>query len=95
MKHRNGFVSNSSSSSFIIKKSTLTEDQIGKINNHIEYWNETIADLPGHYSCDEDKRWSVSENKEFIYGSTNMNNFSMQSLFDFIDVDEDSVEWSD
>lgn len=34
MKVRNGFVSNSSSSSFVIKKKYLTDEQIGQIKNY-------------------------------------------------------------
>lgn len=37
MKIRNGFVSNSSSSSYIIKKDGLTSEQLYMIKNHIEY----------------------------------------------------------
>lgn len=37
MKIRNGFISNSSSSSFIIKKVNLTTEQIKQIHNHIEH----------------------------------------------------------
>lgn len=36
MKLRIGFVTNSSSSSFTIAKSDLTDDQIEKIKNHIK-----------------------------------------------------------
>jgi hypothetical protein len=95
MKTRKGLVSNSSSSSFVIRKSLLTSDQIYKIMNHIKYWNDVIADLPGHYSCDEDEGWFVDENEEFVSGSTHMDNFSMQNLFDLIEVDDDIVEWTD
>lgn len=53
MKIRCGFVSNSSSSSFIIKKQALTKDQIMKIKNHRkitklnstnEEWNNFLED---------------------------------------------------
>ena len=37
MIFRQGFISNSSSSSFIIKKEYLTPEQIEHIKNHIEY----------------------------------------------------------
>jgi hypothetical protein len=53
MIFRQGFISNSSSSSFIIKKEYLTPDQIEHIKNHFEYakqmkWdNEQFdSDLP-------------------------------------------------
>ena len=36
MKERNGFVSNSSSSSFILYKKDLTDIQIDQIRNHIQ-----------------------------------------------------------
>jgi hypothetical protein len=45
MKERNGFVSNSSSSSFILYKKDLTDIQIDQIRNHIQvalanHWDE-------------------------------------------------------
>lgn len=40
MKLRIGFVTNSSSSSFTIAKSDLTDDQIEKIKNHIKVAKE-------------------------------------------------------
>ena len=49
MKPRNGFVSNSSSSSFIIYRKLLTEDNLEKIQN---WWNENeknIHDDDGAY----------------------------------------------
>jgi hypothetical protein len=49
MKTRNGFVSNSSSSSFIIYRKLLTEDNLEKIQN---WWNENeknIHDDDGAY----------------------------------------------
>jgi enolase len=42
MKIRTGFVSNSSSSSYIISKKNLTEEQIYMIKNHVEYCYELL-----------------------------------------------------
>ena len=51
MKIRNGFVSNSSSSSFVILKKYLSEEQIKKIKNHIEYCvKENLFDLKDTYN---------------------------------------------
>ena len=94
MKYRNGLVSNSSSSSFIIKRARLSDDQVSKIENHLEYWNEFIAELPGYDSCSDDYGWHINVSSEFVSGSTFMDNFSMDELFDFIGVDENAIEWT-
>lgn len=57
MKTRNGFVSNSSSSSFIIKKKFVTGEQIEAIKNHIEYanahnWIENTLDEDGDFEAE-------------------------------------------
>ena len=61
MKTRSGFVSNSSSSSFVIQKSTLTPIQIHLIKEHLEVSRKIDAALPnangqrriGGYRMDE------------------------------------------
>ncbi len=61
MKVRSGFVSNSSSASFIIDKRYITTDQIEKIkefNNSKKCWDY----------------WSISEDDEFLRGYTTMDN---------------------
>lgn len=63
MKIRYGFVSNSSSSSFIIRKSQLSEEQLEKLYS--------VCDSPiGSYS-DE---WNIHEDGNFVRGSTYMDN---------------------
>jgi len=88
IKIRNGFVSNSSSSSFIISKNELTPKQIYSINNHIE-----IAVYLGMKTWDSP--WDISENEEHIKGYTYMDNFDMHEFLEKIGVDIDKVEWSE
>lgn len=96
MKYRNGFVSNSSSSSFVIKKKHLTEEQIMKILNHMEYWNDNFADLPDSGGkCDEEWAWDIEVLKDHVKGSTWLDNFDMYKFFEYIDVNDEHVKWSD
>ena len=53
MKVRNGFVSNSSSSSFVIDKKYLTDEQIGKILNY----HEEATRMVNEGKAREDLRW--------------------------------------
>lgn len=71
MKTRMGFVSNSSSSSFIINKKDLTAKQLLLIKEHHE-----ITDCP----------WKLEENRNYISGKTGMNNFRMPSYLESIGV---------
>jgi len=63
MKIRQGFVSNSSSSSFVIARSYLTEEQICALRAHCDgpvgMWHDT---------------WNIYENEYQVTGSTIMRN---------------------
>ena len=89
MKIRNGFVSNSSSSSFTINKDDITCLQIVAIKKHIEFGNDM-----GVYGSDIDA-WSISESDFTISGYTSMDNFSMRDFLEKIGVPEDKIKWRD
>ena len=73
MKKRNGFVSNSSSSSFIIKKEDINQLQLERLLDHSIY--EKYGSI--------DDAWIIDlgdENSKYIIGSTGMDNFDMSSF---------------
>lgn len=88
MKIRYDFVTNSSSSSFLIAKKYLDHDQIKAIRNHSELGEK----LGINYS---EESWGIEENNSYITGSTWMDNFDMEEFLEKIDVDMDKVEWSE
>lgn len=85
MKNRLGFVSNSSSSSFIIKLEDLTKAQLHCI---------TTLDESGDESFNEDP-WFISIEDDCVKGNTWMDNFSMRDFFEKIGVPDSRVEWRD
>ena len=88
MKLRTGFVTNSSSSSFTIAKSNLTDDQIDKIKNHIEAAKE--LEMKTFYDS-----WDITETNHKISGFTLMDNFDMEKFLLLIGVAREDVEWED
>ena len=86
MKLRTGFVTNSSSSSFIIAKSDLTDDQIEKIKNYFEAAKEVGMN-------DFDDWWDINETNFNINGFTCMDNGDMLKFLRLIGVDRDNIEW--
>jgi len=101
MKTRNGFVSNSSSSSFILLRDILSEKQFDMIVDY-EEWVKFFIELDQKKGSPEklndrfsyyDDSWRIVVNDDYIFGETSMDNFSMYDYFDFIGVDQDFVSW--
>jgi len=76
MKIRTGFVSNSSSSSFIVKKAQITALQLSYIYDHIEHAQEVLH-WEGVEIADE---WHVYEEGEDVHLVTSMDNFDMHDF---------------
>ena len=87
MKYRSCFVTNSSSSSFTIRKDKLTLLQIYAIKNHIK-----VAQILMNQGHEEDA-WSIYDDDYYIEGHTNMDNFDMEEFFELIDVPPHVVRW--
>jgi len=90
MKLRCGFVSNSSSASFVINKKNLPREVIDAIKNHWDYANEhNFKCIDSEFSSPADK-WAVEETETEVRGNTSMDNFNMQQfieeLFDQFDL---------
>lgn len=96
MKIRNGFVSNSSSSSFILKKKDLKKWQICAIKYHLEF-----GKLLGMEYSDDCNRWETmgahTKQSKIIQLSTSMTNFDMREFLKKIGVPDKVVpeeeEW--
>lgn len=88
MKIRTGFVSNSSSSSFIIQKKNLSDFQIFCIKNHIQ-----MGKIAGIKYAEPAEAWSISDEHDEIVGRTDMDNFRIADLFEKIGIEDNIVEW--
>ena len=86
MKVRNGFVSNSSSSSFVLNKNDISAMQAELIRNHGEE-----GEKYGIQYCTD--TWSIHEDGELMEGYTSMDNFDMESFMKRIGVDMSKVKF--
>jgi hypothetical protein len=93
MKTRNGFVSNSSSSSFVVKIDALSLVQRAMILNHADA-TRMLHQLDNKVTiCEEGDQWDIKEEEGKIIGSTWMDNFDMQQFMQEIGVPMHAVEW--
>lgn len=94
MKIRNGFVSNSSSSSFMIYKKDLTEKQIYWIKNHIAACHlssfKKFSNLVSNHIREQDA-WDIRNEDDKIIMSTIIDNFDMLLFLEYIGVDRNNI----
>ena len=82
MKKRYGFVSNSSSASFVVLKSKMTPLEIKAL-------------LDYNYDEDNTDAWYIKDEGNCLYGSTNMDNDALDEYLEKIGFDFSKMEWRD
>ena len=98
MKIRNGFVSNSSSSSFVIPLTKLSKKQIKKIQNHIQVAKdipEFDEDFHNEFPVSIKDQWKITIKDSNWSGFTVMDNFDMHKFLYLIGIDDKDIRWED
>lgn len=91
MKIKINFVTNSSSSSFIIAKENITDLQVELIINHIDI-AKVICEREDNLEMYYDE-WGIYETDTHISGETMMDNFDMCWFLEQIGIEPKHVEW--
>jgi hypothetical protein len=86
MKYRNGFVSNSSSASFVLEKKFCSEVQLEMVKNHLVEGKALGMEEDAGYVFHDYDSWSLEEKESIIEGYTSMTNFPMDEFFPKIGI---------
>ena len=98
MKNRNGFVSNSSSSSFVIFKDALTfeqKDMVYDYMTYVKHFIELDGTLKELFEWCDSSPWQITDHDDYIFGETSMDNFDMSGYFEYIKINGKYVCWDE
>lgn len=97
MKVRNGFVSNSSSSSFVVRIDDINTDQLDKLFHHIDNIDllKNVISVEYLSLLHKHDAWKLIRTQDFIIGETIQNNFPMDKFLKVIGIKESNVFWDE
>jgi hypothetical protein len=90
VKFRDGFVSNSSSSSFVISRNLLTDKQVEQIMDHMRVAHRLQIGSATEFASEHDA-WHIDVTDESVSGRTWMDNFDMRAFLKGIGVPNNVV----